>query len=379
MVEKKEAMSGDVVDTGMEVASDKALAAITAAEVDIQISTAHRFPRSLEVSRRRVTDLSCANAEVAASCFYSLPREGKTITGPSIRFAEIVASSWGNLRVQARITEIGDTMVVAQGVCHDLEANVAMSAEVRVRITKKNGQRYNDDMIGVACAAAMSKATRNAIFKVVPMATFADIAAKTRQVAGGDAKSVEQNRAAMLTFLKSEYKIDAKKLCRVLGVAGVADITTEMIADVRGRITAIKEGDASVETAFPEPEQAHSDDGQSHKFGFAGYTPATPPANMAPDGEILDAPAPAASQEGTGQPGDTAEAETQPEGESPAQGPAQPVQDELAPYVDLITAVNESVPGSTVEKVQKAVKTMLAAGIKVTEESLRAQVRTAKK
>ena len=252
---KEEGIKGDVEvdDVGMLVTNDKSLAAITAAEVDIQISTAHRFPRSLALSRQRVLDMACVNEEVAASCFYSLPREGKNITGPSVRFAEIVASSWGNLRVQARVTEIGDTMIVAQGVCHDLETNVALSAEARVRITNRSGKRYNDDMIGVACASALSKATRNAIFKVVPRANFIDIEAKARQVAGGDSKSLSQNRTAMLAYLKSEYKVDVKRLCSSLGVSGVDEITTVMIADIRGRITAIKEGDATVDTCFPFP------------------------------------------------------------------------------------------------------------------------------
>jgi hypothetical protein len=82
-------------------------------------------------------------------------------------------------------------------------------------------------------------------------------------VAGGDEKSLEQNRKAMLDYVKSEYKIDAKKLCDILGIKGVNEITTEIIADVRGRITAIKEGDATVETAFPMP-------GEPTKPGTAG-------------------------------------------------------------------------------------------------------------
>lgn len=360
-------IEGEVVDM---VTNDKALAAITAAEVDIQIATAHRYPRSLAASRKKVTDLACATEDIAASCFYSVPREGKTITGPSVRFAEIVASSWGNLRVQSRITEIGETMVVAQSACHDLEANVAMMGEARVRITKKDGKRYSEDMIGVACAAALSKATRNAIFKVVPMATFADISILVKKVAGGDSRSLEQNRKAVLDYLKSEYKVDAKRVCQTLGVSGVSEITTELVGELRGMVTAIKEADASVEDCFPMNEPPPAADGKKQSFGFAkgGKTQAPEKAPERPQDATDDSKAPEADQKPPkARTGKQAASDLFEEGQA----------DPTDKFTDLIEAVNDGVPGSTRNICREAVRVMLRMGEAITHDSLSAKVRQA--
>src|SRR5678816_4803120 len=98
--------------------------------------------------------------------FYSLPRGGRNIVGPSVRFAEVVASSWGNIRSGARIIDIDDKFITAQGQCFDLEKNICVQVEVKRRITKKDGKRYDDDMIGVTGNAACSISLRNAVFKV---------------------------------------------------------------------------------------------------------------------------------------------------------------------------------------------------------------------
>ena len=77
------------------------LEALNRSEIDIQISTAKKFPRSVEQSTKRIMALATIDEETAQECFYSL-RRGKgesasAVEGPSVRLAEIVAASWGNL------------------------------------------------------------------------------------------------------------------------------------------------------------------------------------------------------------------------------------------------------------------------------------------
>src|SRR5471032_1019018 len=81
------------------------VSAITKAELDGQITTARAFPRSVKRFINRCTDLATLNEDVAESCMYALPRGGKTIEGPSARFAEILQSSWGNCRAGARVID----------------------------------------------------------------------------------------------------------------------------------------------------------------------------------------------------------------------------------------------------------------------------------
>ncbi|MDV2922695.1 hypothetical protein, partial [Klebsiella pneumoniae] len=89
--------------------------------------------------RNEVLQMVTLNEKVAGECIYALPRDGKTIEGPSARFAEVVASAWGNGRAGARVVSDQGEFVTAQGVFHDLQRNVAITYEVQRRITNKQG------------------------------------------------------------------------------------------------------------------------------------------------------------------------------------------------------------------------------------------------
>jgi hypothetical protein len=144
------------------------LGQIHRAEIDAQVATARRYPRSVKRFLEEAKAIATLEPEIAATCFYSLPRSGKYITGPSVRLAEIVASCWTNLRTSSRIIEDTGTVVKAEAVCLDLERNNGVCITVSRRVTGKDGRRYNDDMVNVTSNAAVSIASRNAIFKVVP-------------------------------------------------------------------------------------------------------------------------------------------------------------------------------------------------------------------
>ena len=145
------------------VAEEGLVSAISRSEIDQQIATARRYPRSIKRFRDEALQMVTLSESVAEQCIYALPRDGKTIEGPSARFAEVVASAWGNCRAGARVINDAGEFVTAQGVFHDLERNVAITYEVQRRITDKHGKRYKADMIGVTANAACSIALRNAI------------------------------------------------------------------------------------------------------------------------------------------------------------------------------------------------------------------------
>ncbi len=200
-LEEDTIIEGELVST--DAAEYGALAAITKGEIDTQIATAKKYPRSLVKFKREALEYATIDEETASSMYYVLPRGGKKIEGPSVRLAEIVGSCWGNLRYSSRVVATEDKFIVAQGMCADLEKNIAASVEVRTRITDKHGKRYNDDMIGVASASACSKALRQAIFKVVPMAFVKQICDEAKVVSLGKADSMADRRNKMLAwFLK---------------------------------------------------------------------------------------------------------------------------------------------------------------------------------
>jgi hypothetical protein len=81
------------------------MTAISRAELDPQITTAHAYPRSLRKFVKECMEMATRNVRVAEECFCALLRDGKTVEGPSARLAEIVTSAWGNCRACARVVD----------------------------------------------------------------------------------------------------------------------------------------------------------------------------------------------------------------------------------------------------------------------------------
>lgn len=239
----------------IEIIQPSALESTIKAECDIQIATAKKFPRVVAKSLDEALMLATVTPEVAEQMTYALPRDGKSIEGPSVRFAEIVAYTWGNIRAAARIIEIGATEIVAQGVCHDLEKNVYSSVEVRRRITNKSGQRFKDDMIAVTGNAACSIAFRNAIFKVIPPSFFVGVieAAKKKAQEQPIKLRVEKIRK-WLEFIK----IDDTTALAIVGKKSWAMVTEEDVQTFQGLREAIKEGSTTKDEAFPPVEAART-------------------------------------------------------------------------------------------------------------------------
>lgn len=245
-------MEGEIVELKQV---DSAVAElVTKAEYDVQISTARKYPRSIKQFMNDAAALVTLNEQVADDCIYALPRDGKTIEGPSARFAEILLHAWGHVRAGARIVSQDDRFITAQGVCHDLQSNSLVAFEVRRRITNKYGKTFNDDMIATTGNAACSIALRNSILKAVPKALWEPVYQQARQVTMGNASTLANRRAAALEHLQ-KFGATPAMIFSKLGVKGVEDITPEHLLLLRGFATALKEGDATVEAIFAEPEK----------------------------------------------------------------------------------------------------------------------------
>ncbi len=153
-------------------------ATLESEQLQIQVVTARRFQRSIKQFMIDAESMATISQEMAESCFYSVPRAGKTITGPSIRLAEICMSAWGHLDSGTRIKEIGKTTVTVEGFCWDMQNNNKVRQEIQRNITNKQGARYNADMITTTINAGASIALRNAILRIIPRAYIDTIAAK---------------------------------------------------------------------------------------------------------------------------------------------------------------------------------------------------------
>ena len=288
-------------ETEIERVDAKAVAVLNRSEIEAQLDAAHKYRRSVTRFIAEAVTLATITQEVAESCIYSLPRDGKIIAGPSVRLAEICASSYGNLHVGARVVDETETQIVAHGVAWDLEKNLKITVETRRRITNRSGRRFSDDMITMTGNAAASIALRNAIFRVIPRAYVDSIYAKVREVAVGNARTLASKREDVVARLQ-KIGVPRERIFARVGKNGIEDIGLEELEILIGLGTAIKNGDVSIDDAFPPVEgstvktvEAHAEEGKRISLrgnGKAAKTPAEP------------ASAPAASEAAMREPGE---------------------------------------------------------------------------
>jgi hypothetical protein len=224
------------------------------ASIDRQIATAKHYPRNLTGSLSSLRAMVTSSVEIAESCEYALPRDGKQITGASARFAEILAYAFGNIRVEGRIIEIDKKHVTAQGVCHDLETNLAQSIEVKRRITNRSGQTYNDDMIQTTCQAAISIARRNAILACIPEALWADAYEAAQEAKLGTKADLPQRIKALMEAFE-KLGVAPQRVLKKAGYESADEFTTNKLAFFRSLYVAIKENHTSVEEQFPREDK----------------------------------------------------------------------------------------------------------------------------
>lgn len=249
--------------TGTEIIQQEAsLSLITKAEIDMQISTAKAFPRSIGQFLKTAMSIATVSAAVSESCVYTLPPRGKDkpLTGPSVRLAEIVVNSYKNIRSGARVIANDGKTVTAQGICHDLENNTCITVEVKRSILqnewangKKTGRmlQMSENMQVVTGQAACAIAFRNAVFKIVPAALIGDIFDKVKEVAKGTAETLVARRAKAIEYFHS-LKVTDAEICKVLEVMTIEDIGLEQLATLTGMRSAIKNEESTVAELFPK-------------------------------------------------------------------------------------------------------------------------------
>lgn len=233
--------------TGIEV-----IEAQQRAEFDIQIVTAKRYPRDLTRVKNNCVALVTMDKEIAESCRYALPRGGKALSGPSVHMARIIAQQYGNVRVDSRVKQISDKQIISEAVCFDLETNYACKVEVRRSIVGKMG-RFNDDMITVTGNAANAIAFRNAVFNVIPKGITDIVYKSALQMITGDLTDetkIIAARTKAIQHFKDTYAITEDQLLKAMGLRSVNQIRAEQIADLRGMIQSLKDGDSTVEEMF---------------------------------------------------------------------------------------------------------------------------------
>lgn len=249
----------------MPVPAGAGVQAAMRVEIDSQIATARQFPRDVSLSLKKATALATMNKDTAARMFYCLSdgqlkqREGTEIPrgttsfGPSIRLAEVILSTWGNIRSGAKLIEIADEHVVVVGFAHDMETNVQTAVEHVESILTSKRTRYSDRQILKVAAAAMAKARRNAIFQVVPRVFVDQIQKRCVDIAKGEDKPIVKRWAEIVERFRTQ-RVTERQVLQLIGRSGMTDMTDDDFAVLESDLAMIVDREATIEQLLKSRE-----------------------------------------------------------------------------------------------------------------------------
>ena len=131
----------DISAGTVEIESRRAIA-----EAQGALVIAKRFPRDPHQAFAEIME-ACSHAGLANEAMYSYPRAGQTVTGPSIRLAEVMATCWRNLEHGVRELSRSKEASEMEAFCWDTERNVKASQRFTVRhlVDLRSGARPTKD------------------------------------------------------------------------------------------------------------------------------------------------------------------------------------------------------------------------------------------
>ncbi|MBK9497399.1 MAG: hypothetical protein IPO08_23335 [Xanthomonadales bacterium] len=117
-----------------------------AQEVQAMMVIAKRFPRDQMAAMDRILQ-ACTRPTLAEGALYSYNKGGSDVTGPSIRLAEAIAQSWGNLQFGIRELSQSNGESSVEAFAWDTETNtrqVKVFQVPHIRFSRKGATRLED-------------------------------------------------------------------------------------------------------------------------------------------------------------------------------------------------------------------------------------------
>jgi len=250
-------------ETSLEIveASPSTLAILNQSEYAAMVATANldKNKRKIDIFSKNLMMYATHSQPVALSMFYTLPRAGKQIVGPSVRYAEVVAPTWKNNSTGSRMIGVTDDTITAQGVFIDYEFNTRNIKEIPRRITNSQGQKFNSDMILTTGKAALSIAYREAVLKGgVPMALWNPAYEQAKLTAVGSAVSHNARIDAAMEYL-TKLGVSEWQIMNAVGVTSPKELEIDHLVTLKALCEEIKKGVRTIEDVFGSPHDKEID------------------------------------------------------------------------------------------------------------------------
>jgi len=230
------------------------------AEARGQMQLAKMFPRDVNAAYAELMD-ACKLPAMAAVAFYSVPRAGGKVTGPSIRLAEEIARCYGNFEYGHRELSRSAGKSEVEVYAWDKEKNNRRIRQVTVEHVidtrdgpkkMRDGKEIDDKIANVA-----SKQVRGLVLSMMPKWMVESAVEECRKTLSGENSEPIGVRVRKMTQAFAKFGVTPEHLEKYLG-HGLDQILSDELVDLMGVFNAIKEGTPPSEffTAEAAPEAA---------------------------------------------------------------------------------------------------------------------------
>ena len=222
------------------------------AEAQGKLVIAKRFPRD-EVGAYAKAMEACQRPTMAAKAFYSFPRGGQTVEGPTIRFAEELARCWGNIDYGIKELSQDDGKSEMQAYAWDLETN-AQSVQ---NFTNPHQREQGKKMVSLTSqrdiyennANMATRRLRSRILAILPSWFVEDAIEECKRTIAGrnDTPLIDRVKKMVVAFAKigvTQEQIE-KRLKKKIDTMNADDFV-----EYTGIYNAIKQGESKIAEWF---------------------------------------------------------------------------------------------------------------------------------
>ena len=222
------------------------------AEAHGKLVIAKRFPRD-EVEAYAKAMEACQRPTMAAKAFYSFPRGGQTVEGPTIRFAEELARCWGNIDYGIKELSQDDGKSEMQAYAWDLETN-AQSVQ---NFTNPHQREQGKKMVNLTSqrdiyennANMATRRLRSRILAILPSWFVEDAIEECKKTLAGrnDTPLIDRVKKMVVAFAKigvTQEQIE-KRLKKKIDTMNADDFV-----EYTGIYNAIKQGESKIAEWF---------------------------------------------------------------------------------------------------------------------------------
>jgi hypothetical protein len=276
------------------------------AEAQGQLALAKRFPRDMTTAHADLME-SCQMYALAGVAFYSVPRAGGHVTGPTIRLAEEIARCYGNFqyghRELSREDGDGDRPGKSEVEVYawDMERNNRSIRQITVMhtIDTKQGQRKLRDQkdIDDRIANVASKQVRGRILALMPKWMVESAIEECTKTLSGDQTEPLSVRVRKMTSAFAGFGVTPKMLEKYVGHP-LDETTSDDMVNLIGVYNSIRDGSPAAGFFSRDERDEVGDDINSQiQTRSKAEAKAEPEKKSKPKTKKSDTPAKTAKQE----------------------------------------------------------------------------------